>query len=310
MHILIKIRDFIIWAILMGLLIPFHILSYDRCLKLGRMLARMLFRFDARHRRVADENLRYAFPDKDEAWYSDMIRRTYDHLGVILADAIFGVQRNRDFFEKNVVFDPPSKEIEQAAIAEGTGLVLICGHVGTWELLVQYVGYCMPKGGGIYKTISNSFVDRWYKNVRERSGIRLFEMAEAQSAIRFIRSGGEVGFVADQNAGRDTGIFVNFFNRPACTFRGPVVMAQLANARMLFYTAIHDEDGKVHVRIKDLGRVKASDFPDRDTAVRHYTEAWVKALEEEVRLYPEQYFWVHQRWKTKPLPADAPLTPR
>lgn len=77
-------------------------------------------------------------------------------------------------------------------------------------------------------------------------------------------------------------------------------MAYLTGAKMLLYSVLCGENGKVIVRVKDLGCVDKKAFQDRETAIRHYTEVWTKALEEEVKLCPEQYFWVHRRWRTKP----------
>ena len=77
-------------------------------------------------------------------------------------------------------------------------------------------------------------------------------------------------------------------------------MAGLTGSNILMYSATHGKDGKVHVNIEDLGAVDFKGFPDREQAIRHYTETWVKALENQIRKCPEQYFWVHRRWKTRP----------
>ena len=77
-------------------------------------------------------------------------------------------------------------------------------------------------------------------------------------------------------------------------------MAYLTGAKLLLYSVVCGEDGKVIVRVKDMGVIDKKKFPSRDMAVRHYTEMWTRLLEEEVKLFPEQYFWVHRRWRTKP----------
>ena len=89
-----------------------------------------------------------------------------------------------------------------------------------------------------------------------------------------------------------------------------VLMAGVAGASMLFYSAVHGPDKKVHLRIKDLGLIDLKKFADREEAIRHYTEIWVRELEREARLYPEQYFWVHKRWKTRPEDVDRILAIR
>jgi len=291
-------RDFIVFCIVYLLLLPFRILPYGASLALGRLLARALYPLAKKYRRIADENLKHAFPERDEAWRKTAVRRCLDHIGVVLADAAYGGRRDDRFLKKYVVFEGDSKEVERRAFARGTGMMLIAGHLGLWEMLVWYTGFVVG-GGGIYKAMSNRFMDSWYKKIREASGIVLFELADTALAVRHVRKGGAMGIVPDQNAGMD-GLFIDFLNRPASTFRGPALIADLANAGMLLYTALHMDDGKIHVTITDLGHVDRSAFRDREEAVRHYTEIWVRALEERIREHPEQYFWVHQRWKTRP----------
>ena len=77
-------------------------------------------------------------------------------------------------------------------------------------------------------------------------------------------------------------------------------MAYLTGSKMLVYSTLSGENGKVIIRVNDLGIINKKDYPDRDTAIRAYTEKWTKTLESEVRQFPDQYFWVHRRWRTKP----------
>lgn len=295
------VGDFLVFALLWSFTLPWRILPYRACLALGRALTAIVFPIARKHRRIAEENLRRAFPDRDDTWYKQIVRAHFRHLGHMLADALYGPRLSDRFFAERVDFEPGSKEIEAAAVAEDTGIVLMTGHLGTWELLVQYTGRVM-NGAGIYKPLSNRFVDRWYKSVRETSGITLFTMEETSKVVRWLRKGGFVGMVTDQNAGR-AGIFVDFMNRPASTYLGPVVLAELSGSRILFYSAVHRPGGRITIRIQDIGRLdKATkaQYSDRDAMLRAYTEKWTAALEEAIHSAPEQYFWVHRRWKTQP----------
>ncbi len=302
MKLLKRLKDLLAFCIVILFSFPFLILPYRTSLAFGRQLGRFIFRIAGKHRKIVQENLRHAFPEKSAEWREALVRKHFLYLGEVLANAAYGSRMTEKFFEDRVVFDEGSREIERKALEQGTGIVLISGHIGSWEVLVQYTGYVL-KGGGIYKRISNSFLDRWYKKVRERSGIQLFELQERTAPIKYLKKGGRVGFVADQHAGR-AGISVNFMNRPASTFRGPAQLADMSGSRMLFYSCVHEKGGKLRVRIQDLGFVERESFTDRDEAVTHYTGLWVKALEKVIRDYPEQYFWVHRRWKT--LPQEIP----
>ncbi len=303
------IGDFFVFCIIWWFTLPWRLLPYDGCLWLGRALTAMLYPIARKHRRIADENIRHAFPELSADERRKMIREHFRHLGHMAADALYGPRLNDRFFEERVEFTPGSKDIERAAMEagknNGTGIIFLTGHLGTWELLVQYTGRVL-NGGGIYKPLSNKFVDRWYKKIRESSGIQLFTMEETPGVLRWLKQGGFMGVVADQNA-RGAGIFVDFLNRPASTFQGPAVLASMAGARILVYTAVHLAGGRIRIKIRDLGVLDKSvknQYESRDALVREYTQRWVSALEEDIREYPEQYFWLHRRWKYTPEHAE------
>lgn len=289
---------FLVYLLILGFSVPFRIMPYGWCLAYGGFLARLLFPISGKYRRIARDNIAQSFPDWEPARVNEIANKSWFHLGRLIADAFYGPRMDEPFFQKYLTYEGDSRQQEQAALSRGTGIICNCGHLGSWELLVQYTGRIL-KGGGIYKKLRNPFVDRWYKKMREASGIELFEVEESAKAMRYLKKGGRVGFVSDQNAGQ-SGMFVDFFGRPASTFRGPALMAGLTGSSILMYSATHGKDGKIHVQIEDLGGVDFKPFQDREEAIRHYTVKWVQALEKQIRSCPEQYLWVHRRWKTQP----------
>lgn len=278
--------------------LPFRFLPYTVCLSYGVAITRFLFPFAKKHRKIAFENISYAFPHLSEAEKLDLVKRHFDHLGRLLAGTLFAPRMNKAWMDRYLVYSPEDLQLEEDTKKEGIGVVLVSGHLGSWEILVQFMGIRM-KGAGIYKKIRNPFVDRFVHYLRTRNGIVLVTTEDTNQVIKLLRNGYWVGFGSDQNAGK-AGIFVNFFNRPASTYQGPALMAYLTGAKMLLYSVVCGENGKLFVRIKNIGIISKKDFPDRDSAVRTYTERWTNLLEEEVKLFPEQYFWVHRRWRTKP----------
>jgi len=258
----------------------------------------LLYPFAKKHRKIAYENISYAFPDLNEEKKLKLLKKSFLHLGNLLAGSLWAPRLTREWMDKNFVYDDYSIKIEKQTIEEGIGVVLISGHLGTWEILVQSMGIRM-KGAGIYKKIRNPFIDKWLRNLRENNGIKLIPMEDSPQVVKMLKSGYWVGFGSDQNAGK-AGIFVDFLNRKASTFQGPALMAYLTGAKILVYSTLSGDNGKVIVRVNDLGVINKKEFPNRDTAIRFYTEKWTKTLENEVRQYPDQYFWVHRRWRTKP----------
>lgn len=277
---------------------PFKILPYRICLLYGKFIVILLYPFAFKHKKIAMENISHAFPDYSEEQKKRLLWKSFLHLGNLLAGSLWAHRLNREWMDRYLVYDESSLEIEKKTISEGIGVVLVSGHLGTWEILVSFMGI-RYRGGGIYKTIRNPFVDKWLRKLRETNGIKLVTMEESTHVVKMLKSGYWVGFGSDQNAGK-VGIFVDFLNRKASTFQGPALMAYLTGAKLLVYSVICGEGGKVLVRVHDLGVIPKSQFTDRDSAVRTYTEKWTKILEQEVKLFPEQYFWVHRRWRTKP----------
>ncbi|TGN11184.1 lysophospholipid acyltransferase family protein [Leptospira ilyithenensis] len=277
---------------------PFKILPYKICLSYGVFLTKLIFPLAKKHRKIAAENLKFAFPEKSEEEIQILIKKHFRHLGHLLAHTLWAPRMTKEWLNKYLVLDEESLRIEEETKKQGVGVVLISGHLGTWEVLVQFLGIRM-KGGGIYKKIRNPFVDWLLRKMRSKNGIVLVPVEESTQVIKMLKQGYWVGFGSDQNAG-NAGIFVPFLNRQASTFVGPALMAYLTGAKMLYYSVLSGEDGKVIVRVKDLGFVDKKKFPTKDEVLRHYTELWTHTLEGEVKLFQEQYFWVHRRWRTQP----------
>ncbi len=277
---------------------PFKILPYRWCLSYGTFLTSLIFPIAKKHRKIAADNIRFAFPEYTEEQIKTLVRKSFHHMGILLAHTLWAPRMTRQWLDRYLVLDEESLKIEEETKKQGVGVVLISGHFGTWEILVQFLGIRM-KGGGIYKKIRNPFVDWLLYKMRAKNGIKLVPVEESSTVIKMLKQGYWVGFGSDQNAGK-AGIFVPFMNRPASTFVGPALMAYLTGAKMLYYSVLAGDEGKVIVRIKELGFVDKKLYPTKEEVLRHYTEVWTKTLEEEVALFPEQYFWVHRRWRTQP----------
>jgi KDO2-lipid IV(A) lauroyltransferase len=190
----------------------------------------------------------------------------------------------------------------RSALEGGTGVVVVTGHFGNWE-----VGGAAVAARGIPLDVvaqrqANPLFDRLLNRQRERLGMGVIERGRAtRQALRALRSGRVVAFVADQDA-RRAGVFVPFLGRPASTFRGPVVLALRSGAPVFIGTAERLPDGRYDVRLRRIPDPGGSDPEERARAL---TAAHTAALEEAVRRRPSQYFWHHRRWKTLP-PVQEP----
>lgn len=252
-------------------------------------------------RRDVDANLRLAFPERSVRWRDRVARASYRHLG---REAVT-VFRLADAEAARVVGRTEVEGLEEmrGALALGHGAVLVAGHLGNWEIGGAALAVRGVPVDAVSKAMANRRFDADLVAIRERLGMTVVDMADAPRAmLRTLRRGRVAALVADQNA-REGSVFVPFFGRAAFTARGPALFALRADAP-LFLGVCTRVGPRASYRVT-LRRIDVERTGDLDEDVLRLTAAHVRALEEAVRLTPEQYFWQHKRWKTRP-PEEPP----
>ncbi len=252
----------------------------------------------------ADRVERYikaAFPDATPERVRQIARESYRGLGRVTIESIL---LSREPKETVIAAFSGTENWEklEAALAEGRGVVLVSGHIGSWELSAAYMAARGVPVDAIAMHMANPLSDGFFKRTRERFGVRVLFDDEAVRVIpRSFRDGRAVGFLSDQGAKGLASTFVDFFGRPAKTPRGAAVFALRNRLPMLFIAAIRQPDLSYRFIVRDVPLANSGDREkDVDDTVRNYT----KAIEDCVREYPEQYFWQHRRWKRQP--PDTP----
>jgi KDO2-lipid IV(A) lauroyltransferase len=257
-------------------------------------------------RDVADANLRLAFPDRSSAWRRRVARASYAHLGREAATMF----RMAGMDPQAVVARTDVEGLEELreALTEGRGAVLLTGHLGSWEMGGAAVAARGIPVVGVAKPMANRRFDADLTAARERLGMEIVDTGAApKRALLALSEGRVVGLVADQNAGRH-GLFVPFFGSPASTHRGPALFAVRAGAPLFIGSCIRLPGAEQRYRIR-MERVPSPATGDAERDVLLLTEAHTAVLERAVREAPEQYFWQHKRWKTRPEPEPAPGAP-
>ena len=192
------------------------------------------------------------------------------------------------------LLEPRHFSLIQRLLHQGKGLVTVSGHLGNWEL--QGAAAATAMSGPFYVAAvqqSNPYIDRFITRRRNDMGMQVAGTKEAMRLLlRALKNRQAIGLVADQNAGRDA-VFVDFFGKIAATQPGPAQLALKFGAPLLVGAAIRTGPGQFKILAQQV-EIKPDD------TVETLTQRHVKILEGFIRQYPEQYFWLHRRWKTRP----------
>lgn len=241
-----------------------------------------------------------AFPEQPESWRRDVGRRSYEHLGAEAISMVRLAGAGADDIRERTRVE--GFDLLERAVAAGRGVVVAAGHVGNWEIGAAAVAARGVPMDVVVARQRNRLFDERLTGARRSLGMEVIPRGQApRRVLESLRSGRVVGIMGDQDA-RRAGIFVDFFGRPASTARGAAVLALRAGALLVLGVAIREPGSRarysVHfepVEVEPTGRL--------DEDVWALTQAYTHRLEAYIRRYPEQYFWLHRRWKTAP-PED------
>ena len=267
----------------------------------GRRLGSAVYRLGIR-RRTVEENLRLAFPEQTDAWREDVCRRAYQHLGREAAAMLRLARLDRQAVVERTV-TRGWDEMEEA-LSEGRGCILVTGHYGNWEIAAAAVAARGVPISAIVRRQGNLLVDQRLDDTRRRLGVETIVQRDAPRAVpRALRKNGVVGIVGDQDA-RRAGVFVPFFGRPASTHRGPALFALRFGAPVFACVARRLPGPGVRYEVSGT-RVPVRSTGDLEADIQVLTAELAARLEASIREAPEQYFWFHRRWKSKPPPEPA-----
>ena len=273
--------------------------------RLGAGLAALFYFFHRHWRRVAEVNLRLAFPEKTAEERERILRSAFRHWGWLLAEFARFPRLTARGLEWVIVYD--GLEHFQQAMARGQGVVFLTAHLGAWELSsFAHSLYGHPLAY-LNRPLDNAFVDAIVNRYRCLGGNRpLDRRGAARAVLDELRRGAAVGILLDQNVLQGDGnVFVDFFGVPASTAAGPARLALLADAAVVPGFALWDEKlGKYRLHFDPALELVRTGDAERD--VQENTARFTKVIEDYVRCYPEQWLWIHRRWRTRP-PGQPPL---
>jgi KDO2-lipid IV(A) lauroyltransferase len=268
-------------------------------------LAWLFFILDKRHRLVAVDNLRKSFPGRySETQLNNLVRANYRHLFTLVIEMCC-LRRKIRAHNVSTYFDMGPKEETIRELLRGPRpLLIVTGHFGNWELAGYGLGVLGFKTHAVARPLDNPFLDRILNSVRQSSGQTILPKKDLPGIQRALAGGGKIAVLADQSAG-PRGLAVDFFGRGASTSKGVAILALQHQAPMLVVgVRKYSEPMRYEVVVEDI--IYPEEYNGyRADAVRRITQRYTSALERVIRTAPEQYFWLHNRWKGNPQVAKS-----
>jgi Kdo2-lipid IVA lauroyltransferase/acyltransferase len=271
----------------------------------GRAIGRSWGDADRRHLAIAADHLRLAFPDWPESRVLRTASECYGHFGAGLVDILWLHGRRPQ--EVLGLVDVVGREHVDAAMAAGRGIVLASGHIGNWEVHGLVHGWLFGPIGVVARPIDDPALDARLVAFRSSGGNTVvYKQRALGQVLKMLRAGRGVALLLDQNVAADDGVFVDFFGRPAATTTVAAALAAKTGCAIV----------PSYPRLLPDGRYRLSYEPaifwdpatPRDRGIFRITQQIAHRLEHWVRESPEQWLWMHRRWKTQP-PEGVPAHP-
>jgi len=276
-----------------------HMFEWEANYRTARWIGDLIYRFDGRHREISLRHLRLSFPDWDEEKVQRIARES---------------MRNMVYFALEFLFThrvvTPGRWREYAGLANQvenirllterkSAIVYVAGHFGNWERVGYTLAILGFPGFAVARPLDNPYLNRYVMDIRQRKGLTILDKKGASERMdEILASHRYVSFLADQDAGR-RGIFVDFFGRPASTIKAPALVAMRYNLPVVVgYGRRLDQRYGFEIGIERI--IHPREWTDVDDPLRWITQEYTTALENVARRDPEQYLWVHRRWKHRP----------
>lgn len=269
---------------------------------LARLLVRLLtasaYLFLGRLRRVGERNLQLALPELSAANRTTILRCVYRNLGWQMVEFC----RMPRFTRENTRGWLRTEGLEhyEQAQARGKGVLVLTGHLGAWELSSFYHSLMGHPMGMVIRRLDNQFLDRYVNHIRCLHGNRVLHKDDfARGLLTAMRAGETVGILMDTNMTPPQGVFAQFFGLTACTASGLARVALKTGAAVLPGFCVWEEAEQQYVLRfgPELSFVRTG---DSEADILAATQKCNDVLESWIRRYPEQWLWIHRRWKTRP----------
>jgi KDO2-lipid IV(A) lauroyltransferase len=265
---------------------------------LAASVTSLLFRLQPKLQKTAEFNLRLAFPAWTDAERREVKRKMVRNLGWMAAEFARFPRLTKENVENVVVLEGHENFLEGQR--RGNGVLYLTGHIGAWELSsFAHALYGYPLHY-LARPLDNKGLDALVNQYRGSSGNQpIFKNESARVMLKILKDSGTIGILADQNTMPEEGVFVEFFGKSACATTGIARVALHTGAAVVPGYAYWDETMQKY-RLRFEPPVDLVRTGDAERDIFENTQRFAKAIEEIIRRHPEQWVWIHKRWKTRP----------
>ena len=294
-----KYLDYVIFTMIRLLASVVRIVPMEMNYRIADILGDLLYFFDYPHRRRAKTHLRNSFPDWSEKQIRQAARGSMRSLVYLALECVVSPQKITPTQWRKYIRLNNTDEGFELMRAKSTGVLMITGHFGNWEIGAAIFAMGSCPNVCIARPLDNQHFNDYMIEQRERTGVSVIDKKGASMHVgNLLKDRQSVGFVADQDAGRKA-IYVDFFGRKASTFKSIALMAKRYNVPMIVsYSQRLERSFRFEVGIERI--IRPDEWADKDDPLLWITQTYTKALEDVVRRDPAQYMWMHRRWKHRP----------
>ena len=265
----------------------------------GRAMGLLTYIANGPRRRIALENLSYAFPGRTVQERRRLVRATFGHFGALLLELIkFGRYSPAQMLASSEI---EGEERLRQAQAQGRGILIFTGHFGYWEILAMTHALRMEPMSVLARPLDNPYLHTVLEDIRTSTGNSvIYRQGAVRRVLRNLAAGGTVGVLIDQHLHSSEAVYVGFFRRPAATTSALAALALRTGAPVIPVFALPLPDGRYRFIYEHPVDPPRADTPD---AVREFTQRCTDVLEMYVRRHPELWMWMHRRWRDRDVPA-------
>ncbi len=261
-----------------------------------RALFLIFYYVSEKHRIITVHNLIRAFPEKSPSELIRIAKNVYMNMGTVIAEFFEIPDLTPENMSNWVTFE--GLEHYENAYSKKKGILFYTAHFGNWELLAACFGLKNIRTTIVYRALDNPILENFVAWFRSFTGHKVVPKGGAsQKIVELLGQNEMIGILIDQNVSWREGVFVDFLGSPASTTKRFADLALQTGAPVVSAFIIRQKNGKYRIVINK--EIEISKTGDHEKDLVDTTQKFTRIIEDVVRQYPDQYFWIHQRWKTK-----------